>query len=220
MTDFSISIGKDGTRLLKRLQNLSTAGRMRDLLTKFFDRQGSLVSGRIVKNYLSGQRLGRRTGTLARSIQGRGVVERGLPGLRVGIFKGPALSYARILEQGGVIRPRNAKALAFAPKGSKALTPAGVDRYGGPRQFPGKLRFIPFRKSGISQGKIIGGLYDQKDLRNNRGEGLQNVKAIYLLAKEIKIEPRNFLSDGLRESIPQIGKNLAAFLKAQLKDDS
>lgn len=72
---------------------------MRKIL-QVMDRQGALTAKYISTNYLSGQRLNRVTGTLARSVVGIGVTFRGLPAMRVGVLTGPALAYAGILEVG------------------------------------------------------------------------------------------------------------------------
>lgn len=77
----------------------------------------------IARNKLSGQTMKRRTGNLAASIRpGR----REWLGARLTGVVGSNLTYARIHEEGGVIRPRKAKYLTI-PVG-KALTAAGVVR--------------------------------------------------------------------------------------------
>lgn len=226
MTSLTFKVSDRSRSFLRSLDDLDR-DKVFKALDKFFDQQGSLVAGFITTNFLSGQLLGRRTGALARSVIGRSVRLNGVPGLRVGVFRGPALAYARIHAEGGTIKPRKAKALAVPVKGGPALTAAGVERYGGPRNFPGGLKFIPFRGSGIA----VGALYRPKDLeriRGARGAGrdsggkftsahsassLRNVKAAYLLLRRVFVKKKDWLNRGFRDYLPTLGFRLEQFLR-------
>lgn len=158
---------------------------------------------------LARQRKRTRTGAMSQSIDGAVIRVNGVPGVRIGGIRGPATRYIGIQEHGtrgknpdspfADVRPRNAKALAFAPDGSPALTPAGVDRYGGPRRFPEPLVFVPFRR-----GNVVGALYRSKDLASlDAGVSLRRINAVYLLLRKASIAPGRFLIDGLTKGIAE-----------------
>lgn len=203
----SIDLDRRSRALLAKLARREDKEKIYTILEKNFSKEGLLAAGLIVKQFLSGQRLRRRTGNLARSITGRGVRVRGIPGMRVGVFRGPALSYTAIQEFGGIIRPKRGRALAMPVEGGRAMTRAGVDRYGGPRSYPGKLVYIPYKGR-----NAVAGLYDQRDLKRARGNGLRGVKAVYVLLRQVSIKPKHFLSDGVRLSLPSLTKRLAVLL--------
>ena len=203
-----IKIGADTRKLLKDLARLSGRSGFNAAILRFFDREASRAAGYVSKNMLSGQRLKRRTGMLARSVIGRSELAGGLPAFRVGIFRGPALAYAEAQEEGATITPKNAKALAIPQ--AAALTAAGVDRFGGPRQYPGALKFIPFRASGVA----VGGLYDAATVGQGPG-GLDGAIMIYLLVRKVKIVGKHYLQDGVREYVDaHLTKNLNEYLRA------
>jgi hypothetical protein len=197
----TIDIGEDGLKLLKRLQDRSKT--FRADIVRFFDGQAKFVAGRVSATMLSGQRLNRRTGALARSITGRGELYKGQPAMRVGVFRGPALAYAGIQEYGGVIKPKKAKALAI-PVGP-ALTPAGVPRFSGPREKAG-LVFVRFRG-----GNAIGGLFDKASLA--AADGLKGALLFYLLVEKVTIRGQHYLRDGVRESLDDVTKNTRRFIR-------
>lgn len=201
----------------------------------FFGRKAPAIAGLAVRNYLSGQRLKRRTGSLARSIVGVSGLfasDRGgiAPALRVGVFRGPASAYAGVQELGTkyynpaspfpTIVPKRAKALAM-PVGD-ALTPAGVPRYESPRDFPGELRFVPWRR-GISQGGFtnnrestaIGGLYEARSLRTPDDEPvteLRDANLLFVLLKSVDLKPQFYLRDAFNEALPGLVRDLSDFL--------
>lgn len=180
-------------------------------LVEFFDRQANIVAGRTAKRAFTvgDNPLRRRTGTLGRSIIGRGELVGGLPAMRVGIFRGPALKYAGPLELGTkgknpdspypTIKPKNAKALAVPLDDGPAVTPAGVHRYDSPRNFPTDLHFVP-----ILRGRVVGLLVTEDD------------EAAYLLLRAMDIAPRFYLREGMLESLPEVSEKLAKFLAAQI----
>tara|TARA_R110002096_G_scaffold97208_3_gene216572 strand:- start:1092 stop:1541 length:450 start_codon:yes stop_codon:yes gene_type:complete len=95
-----IDLSPSSKKYLRRLKSGSKRTAMYSKILKLMDREGAITAGYISKNYLSGQRLNRITGTLARSVVGAGEQYRGLPAMRIGILSGPALQYAGILEVG------------------------------------------------------------------------------------------------------------------------
>lgn len=203
------------------------------------------TAGHVVKTQLSG-RLGpsftgnvnkqvkkRRTGNLARSIDGRAIIHRGIPAIQVGILRqGLASQYASLQEHGTrrrnpssphtTIKPVNAKALAFPPKGSPALTPTGVPRVDGPRSYPEKLIPIYFRNRRPYQ-RVIGALYLEREVRLAREAAaitgtrprLRSLRAVYLLITSVDIKPGFYLTDGVQDFLPTV----AARLGEQIVDE-
>lgn len=213
MVQKSITINKKGERALNRLIELDGPKTL-DLLYRYFSREAQYIAGQIVKTKLSGKPVGRRTGTLARSVIGQAERLNGLPAFRVGVLRGPALSYAATLEYGATIRPKNARALAIPM--NEATTPAGVDKFGGPRGYPGELRFLPFRRGGIAVGKLV----DELDARTFESQGISpyQLDALYLLVKKVVIKPRFYLRDGVKEQLPTFLKRMSQFLAGALID--
>ncbi|GAG31364.1 unnamed protein product [marine sediment metagenome] len=214
-----LNIPKSTVRTLDRILNRFKPAKVYVALDKFFDEIALWLAGQIVKTSLSGKKLERRTGQLAASVTGRSIREKGVPGFKVGIFRGPSLRYAGILEYGTkgynprspypTIKPRKARALAMPI--NDAVTLAGVARYGGPREFEkqkGRLTFIPFdRGSGA-----IGGLYTDEELM--KGDmNFSNAKASYLLLAKTDIKPRWYLRQGVRRRLPTVAKKLSKYLK-------
>ena len=223
-----ITLTGDSRKLINKLISFVGKENLYKLLDPFMTRQALRAAGVITKSQLSGQLLKRRTGALARSMTGIGLRDRGVPALKVGLFRGPALKYAAVLDEGTVgkggthptIVPRAGKALAFPV--DDALTPAGVDRYGGPRHYPGELKFIPFRRSGIA----VGALYDAVSLKQeqdaareqSRTAQLENVKKLYVLLSHLDLPPRQYLRKGFEEYLPEFASALATYLKRVITD--
>lgn len=215
-TVIRLQLSAQSRKYFAYLRGLLSRTELYQLLLKHFDRSAQITAGHVVRTKLSGDPLHRRTGSLARSIIGRGEMLSGVPGFRVGALRGPATRYAAVQELGTVgkggelptIKPVRAKALAMPV--NEALTRAGVARWPGPRDAPVNLKFVPFRR-GIS----VGALYDEQDLeRVDDGEAtFEDIKPYYVLMAKADIRPKRFLRDGVRESLPRMAADLAAFLK-------
>jgi hypothetical protein len=95
-----LQLSPESIKLIKNLREASDRARVYQQVVRIFSRESLLGAGFITRNYLSGQRLNRITGTLARSVVGVGGMERGVPIMKIGVLSGPALSYAGILEVG------------------------------------------------------------------------------------------------------------------------
>jgi hypothetical protein len=230
-----IELDSAANALIARLAHAPEEFRKAVLLA--FDRLAQKAAAWIIRTQLSGgEGLRRRTGSLARSITGRGVIVDGIPAMRVGVFRGPSLAYARIQEFGGRVLPKRAKSLAM-PVGD-ALTPAGVAKWASPLDFPGRLTFVPFRHGRIA----IGALYDTESLNAARakataarlqaraaGQGgklnmsrhgslvdWSSVRKLWVLLKYADIPARHYLLNGMRTFIPQIASELLVSLKAVL----
>lgn len=216
---FEFRLDAKSVELLKRLQEMTKPGVVEQYLLRFMDREGQLLAAQVVKTRLSGPASGgnglrRRTGSLARSIMGRGEMVNGVPGIRFGSLRGPALKYVALQEYGGTIVPKSAKNLAVPV--NDALTPAGVPRKPGPRDW-GRLRFIPFRRG----GNVVGALYTEREyakiraaIRSKSFNSLRSYRALYLLLKRVRIEPKAFLRKGLEAYLPELRQNLTKFITA------
>lgn len=218
-----IKLEKSGTKALQNLLQILTMSEVQQALVPLFEKLGAVTAGHIIKTSLSGQLLKRRTGSLARSVTGGSVMRDGVPAIRVGVFRGPAMRYATTLEYGtkgknpdspiDTIRPKNAKALAWPQP--PVLTPAGVAKIQSPRQYKAAfgydLKFVPFRR-----GIAIGALYDERELEKAK-EGdtfdLTQAKAAYILLKQLDLEPTHFMRKGMIASLPMIARELAKFIK-------
>jgi hypothetical protein len=259
----------DGIKLLQKFSQAKGQERkvIFEFITKRFRKEAKIAAGYIIKTQLGsgaagaqgrdsqgrfGKKVGvspsgtpnkerkaRRSGNLARSIEGRSVLFNGAPGLQVGIFRGPALKYAAIQELGtkkynpdspfDSIRPVRAKSLAV-PVSKLVLTPAGVPRYGSPRQFPEKLVALRFKSP--KNPNVIGRLVLENELRRAREQAIlrafqgrnakgqytkkripqidwTRIKTIYLLLLKSDIKPGAFLLDGMQDYIPTLVANLA-----------
>lgn len=206
-----LSISTVNQKRLDELVEKSDPQAIAGKLLEFAGRQGAILEGKIIKDSLSGKRLKRRTGSLARSVTSRAELVGRVPAIRVGIFRGPAVKYAQIQEEGGVIKPKKAKALSI-PVGD-ALTPAGVERYGGPRNYPGELRFLPFRR-GIAVGKLV----DEEEAKALEEEERSpwEAAALYILAKQVTIPASHWLSLPVNDALPGIAKELNKYVREEL----
>ena len=212
MGAYEIRLSAESSRALSRLYSALEAKPFFRALFGLFGKLASRAAAFVVETKLSGQVLARRTAALAQSVSGMAVYgDRGLPGFRVGVFRGPALAYAAAQEHGAHVVPVRARYLAM-PVGD-ALTASGVARYKSPRDFPGRLVFVPFRSSGIARGA----LYDAASLRRARLPGgrtdWEAVRKLWVLLRYVDIRPKHYLLEGVREFLPRIASELGAFIR-------
>ena len=219
----SIKLSPETARFLRKVGDTLGAAKLRRELIQFNRKQAQKAAGTVIKTQLSGQALRRRTGTLARSTEGRVDTTAGrLPAMRIGIFRGPATRYAAVQEFGtkgknpaspiDTIRPVKAKALAIPINDS--LTGAGVAKFVSPRSDPRDLVFIPFARNTI----VIGALFERDRIRiaQKRALGdlsLRDVKAAYLLMTQVDVAPTFWLSRGVNLYIPTYQEELLDFLE-------
>lgn len=178
-----------------------------DLFAKFNELSFDL-SQLVIKESLTGQKLKRRSGDLARSTTGRAIRIHGIPAIRVGVFRGPTIPYAVAHEEGRVIRPRRAKALAIPTDAAKTAT--GRAKVPGPRDFGRPLTFLPFRR-----GIAIGGLFDEQEVDTLQEEGIQspyNARMFYVLLTEVTIPASRWLSTPVIDALPFIAEEIAQFI--------
>ena len=211
MAKAELIVNEDEVKIqIDRMMKTISVEMVRLAVSISFRQASTKIGGFIAKKFLSGQVLRRRTGNLARSVEGRYEEVDGLPIIRVGVFRSPAREYAKIHEFGGVIKPKKARSLAV-PVGSKAVTPAGVPRYASPREYPGELQFIP-----ILRGNVVGILVDPKE-RRKADEG--RMKATYLLLRRVKVKPRPYLRPGVMAYLPELVKDVNRGIRRALQAD-
>lgn len=213
----------DPAKFDRLVQNLGAISFIR-YLQQVLEREGKLIVSHIRRTQFKGGKttLARRSGLLARSI--RSEVEIGtIPQIRVGVFEGAALSYAAIQEYGtkdlaqdspfSPIVPKRAKALAVPVPDGPAVDAAGLSKYKSPRDFPGKLRFIP-----LKGGNLVGALvqvapYQKRPRGSKREINLDRAKFVYLLLSKVSLRPGRFLRRGIAQQSPRLARNLSLAIK-------
>lgn len=129
-----------------------------------------------------------RTGGLARSFRPYSEIRDG----RGRIASESDLIYARVQDQGGIVRPRVMKHLAIP------LIRLPVGKW--PRHFPrdGRGRLFMLRKKGGEPRWILA-----------RKKGKRGVEAVFLLRKWVRIPAKHYLETASRTAIPKILRYLA-----------
>lgn len=157
-----------------------------------------MLSSKVSQTQFTGSPLNVRTGNLRRSVDADVVRIGDNIIARIGVLKGPSSRYARILEEGGEIRPRKARALAVPL--SAARTAGGRDRFpGGPAgaKFKGKypdafmlkrpgkppLIVVPRRVRGSKNGRVAG------------------LMPMFALVKSVRIPRTEWLSRGVARNM-------------------
>ena len=235
MTDLSIALDPASRSYLRRVARSSQSGVFRQRVLDLFDRQATVVAGRISRQFLSGQLLRRRTGSLARSVVGRGELVGGAPGFRVGVLTGPSLRYAPAQEYGTrglepdspipTIRPTGGRKALAIPEG-KALTPAGVTRAeyaSGPRPLGDKLAFIP-----VFRGRLVGLLVTRSSLQRaqqlaarQQGPGVRvdlgQLDVVFRLVRSVDLRGKHYLRRGVTEALPGLARQVGELALATLE---
>jgi len=140
-----------------------------------------IAANNVSENYLTNQALKRRTGNLAKAVDGW--MEGPMAGV-VGVRPGSAVDkYKWILgDEQMTIRPRNAKFLCI-PVGEN-LTPSGVARFSSPRQVDDGF-FVK------TKGRL---LFGRKQGKRGR------FRPLFTLVKEVLVQGSSALADGVMES--------------------
>lgn len=214
---------------IARLEALAARIKDRDRLRRdilaVLNREAIRAAGKISRGMRAGGVVRRRTGNLARSIVGKGDTINGLPGMRIGVFTGPAVAYAAAQELGATVKPKRAGGyLAVPTDDGGALTPAGVPRYRSAREYPKPLRFVRGRfKADVNGAVLTGGaalftedqvkraerrVWRSVDVPEIRGFALHallsQIRPVYLLLRKVKIKPKLFLKRGLEDALPSV----------------
>lgn len=243
-----VGLSKDTARLIRNAKIALTGEALSNEVVKFFGREAAGVVRTIVTEHLVGgvttsTTRRRRSGELARSLRGTGLVDDGFPSIQVGSF-GLAYARAQLGDEDTIITPKRGKALTIplAP----ALTPTGRLKGGkGARDYGDQLQFVPFKRTGAN---IFGALYFKKDLKaaqkkaqaaavsrvageagvskNTRGVAsiarkeakvdLGQLSAVFLLARRTKIKATGILRKGFTAQVPGLADRLGNFLGQEL----
>lgn len=147
------------------------------------------AASRVASDYLTGQALKRRTGLLAKSIDGwmEGVLD-----AVVGVRKPSAVGRYKWLlgDEQMTITPKRSKFLAIPI--AEGLTAAGVARYASPRQVEGGF----FVRTG---GKLLFGYK-----RGKKGK----FRPLFTLVKSVLVQGSGALADGVTDSLDDITETM------------
>ena len=143
------------------------------------------------------ERRRRRTGNLARSIEGgtrtKGTISTMFLAGGGGTHQ---VKYARLQEEGGTVRPKKGQWLAYPMRGGPAETAAGVPRYKSPRQVQG-LRFARVGSSGGGKAVL-----------------LKDKQIWFVLVRSATIQPSWFLRDAFQNEAKGVKSRLATRVAA------
>jgi len=193
-----LAMGRDFKRTVTELGGMGTA--MTQACSVGLSKGVKIAAGHVVKNYLSGQAIKRRTGQLSRSVDGW--MARSLEGV-VGVIRDAATAkYAWLLgDERKTIRPVRAKFLTI-PIGEN-LTSSGAARFSSPRQMP--EGFFVRSKKGLFFGYK----------RGKRGK----FRPMFSLRKSVTITGSNALYDGVLDSVDKISDSIEAEISKQTGGD-
>jgi len=172
------------------VRELSAMGQaVREACTKGLKKGVKIASTRVISDYISGQSLSRRSGNLARSIDGwMDSPTDGIVGVRAG---STVAKYSWLLgDDEKTITPQNAKFLTI-PIG-EGLTGSGVARYSSPRQVPDGF----FINKG---GKLLFGYKNGK-----KGK----FRPLFVLVKSVLVQGSGALYDGVLDSVDDMTKEI------------
>jgi hypothetical protein len=170
------------------------------------------LASEIATHELTGQTLGVVTGMLRRSVKGWMISSGGTIVVAVGVTKGPATAYARIHEEGGVIRGKGKRLAVPLPA---ARTRTGKPRFpGGPREAarkypdlfllkrPGRPPLLcrPLRVAGRKGGKVKG------------------LEPLFVLLSSVRIPARHWLSEGVLKHHDVVRLGIERDLDALLRE--
>lgn len=162
-------------------------------------RAAQFASGEI-RSTLYDETAGR--GALARSFKERLI---GFQGGDISAESYSTLVYARIQEDGGVIRPKNRRALAVPIKGAKI--PAGKWPRHFPAEGPQALHLIPRRGRASLLAQVK---------RDARGE-TTSVRPLYVLLPSVTIKPQRYVARTAARIAPRVQAMVADALAGRVR---
>jgi len=224
-TSIELKMSTEDRAYIEKIKAAGDKGAFYDAVKQFFDRQGIIIAGRISRGMGSGNGLW-RSGALAKSMWGWGEIYGGVPAIRVGSLRGPALKYVAVQEYGTVgaggelptIVPKALMVKNLAIPLDAALTPSGIPKKPRPQDW-GPLKYIPFKNRASQNAQ--GALFTPEEyakikaaIKAKTFSGLKNYQALYLLVRKTDIKPKRFLRDGFAAYLPELTTQLSAFIKA------
>lgn len=218
MSSNEISFPRDALATLEKIaERFSDKRRLLAAIERSFARSALIVAGGISRSMTAGGTLRRRTGSLARSVIGKSDYIGGLPGMRIGIFTGPALAYAAVQEFGAEIKPKKPGGFLAVPvDGGGGLTPAGVARYESARQYPRELVFARGRFKARLGGKEVTAGAALLDSDRRFKDFMKHARPVYLLLRKVNIRPKKYLRNGLSAALPLVIARLQEDLLKEL----
>ncbi len=157
-----------------------------------------IAAGHVVSEHMSGQDLKRRTGNLARAVDGW---MEGRTEAVIGVRPHSAVDrYAWLLgDEQRTITPKRSKFLAIPI--AEGLTPSGVAKYKSPREVEGGF-FIKSKK-----GQLLFGYSKGK-----RGK----FRPLFVLVKSVFVQGTGALYDGVMESMDDMGQAIERAIDRRL----
>jgi len=191
----TLEMGPSFNQVAAELGSMGSA--LKGACTAGLEKGVKIAAGNVVSNHLTGQSLNRRTGNLARAVDGW--LEGKTAGV-VGIPEGTAVDkYVYLLgDEDKTITPKNAKFLTI-PTG-EGLTPSGVARYKSPREVEGGF-FVK------TNGRLLFGYKKGK-----KGK----FRPLFTLVKSVLVQGTGALYDGVVESMDDISLQIENEIDRQL----
>lgn len=182
--NISLEMGPNFWPTIEKLGSMGQA--VVDACSRGLEKGADVAAGNVVSDYLSGQSLKRRSGQLAREVDGW--LAAPLDAV-VGVKPNSTVEKYKWLlgDDQKTIKPKKSKFLAI-PIG-EGLTSAGVARYSSPRQVPEGF----FVRTG---GRLLFGYK-----RGKRGK----FRALFTLVKSVFVQGSGALYDGVLDSVDDIG---------------
>lgn len=179
-----LEMGPGFTQAARELGSMGT--KLVEAASEGLSKGVKIAAGNVASNYLTGQSLKRRTGQLARSVDGW--LETPLDGV-VGVRDDAGVeAYKWLLgDEEKTITPKRAKFLTIPI--DEGLTGAGVARYSSPRQVPDGF-FIKTKS-----GQLLFGYK-----RGKKGK----FRPLFVLVKSVFIQGSGALADGVLDSLDDI----------------
>ena len=183
----TLEMGPDFNATVAKLSSMG--GALVDAASRGLEKGAGIAANKVVRDYMSGQSLKRRTGSLSRAVEGwlAGPLD-----AVVGVRPNRAVDRYKWLlgDEDKTITPKKAKFLAI-PIG-EGLTAAGVPRFASPRERPDGF----FIKTG---GRLLFGYK-----RGRKGK----FRALFTLVKSVFVQGSGALADGVMDSIDDIAGSI------------
>jgi hypothetical protein len=193
-------VQEDLDKIIDKLKGVSVKNRNSALYASF--KKASLLLERRLKENSSGRFLKVRSGHLYKSIGS--VVSSSDKNIKAeigsGVRQGKRVSYADILETGGVIKPSKGKYLTI-PIG-EALTAAGVPRFTAAEVRDGKTKF---KSSFIAKGIIFG------------KTGKKGIVPLFILKTSVTIPAKYWMSKTAQEGTKEVVVEILRAIDEELK---
>lgn len=239
MAKVFVTISGPGEKVVKEIlvHQKFTRSQLYQIILEIFKRLAPKAARHVIKTQLSGgiapafgpnkEPKRRRTGSLARSIHGRGIMFESRPAMEVGLLRvanARTSIYGWTQEFGTKSENPLSPISDIVPKGSRAMTVptprnqtgAGVTRQTIDDFGSEELKMLLFGRVGGKHGNVIGSLvlraeYDAERsaaIAEDRSVDVRTLEPMFLLLTRVQIKPGWYLNDGLRDFLPQISAEI------------